>query len=366
MNSFLKNKIQKIVVKNNKFIMGFLFSIIFIWIVSYFFCNTVEPYVWDSFLDRFAVSPGNVNRERSEGWGTSKMGKHNIYGIPDITVNKSPKIAVWGDSFVNAVQVDDKDKIPQKLTSLFNTNGDKEITAFGIGYMGGAVGDYCLDMQKYEKIASPVIAHYIIISNEDDIFPDRCSTNTCFKSIPDYHFTEQSRIPVLPTKIRTIIRNLELNFLFDLAVSVHSGKKMRFSLGPVQSRKLRANSDPLVSLPLESWSFLCEKITKITDKPVVFVYCPRIPELSNGKFDFTDPRRYIFMAFRNECLKYGIDVIDMSEDFYSYFLRTKKIHRGFANSKPGAGHFNRSGHKLVADSIFRHFQSKLNVQNIIN
>ncbi len=347
-----------------KWFSGFLLSVLFIWVVSIFFVNTIEPYDFNPILKRYVVSKGNVNRERSEGWGDSEAGALGIYGIEDITKVPQRKVAVWGDSFVNAVQVDDNEKMAQVFTELCRKNGLKSLMGFGIGYQGGAIGDYYFDIPNYEKIVPSIVAHVILISDLKDILPDQPVQGSLFKSFPDFHFVERKMKPILPNNLRKIVRGMEMNFLFDLALAVKTMKKLRFAPGTA-SEKGNANEERNVNEKgkneisnEKALQFLVKKMKRQTKLPVIMLYCPRIPRLKNGSFDFSDPLEEVVRQLSIICRSEGISFIDMTGAFIEYHEKTGLLHRGFSNSMPGKGHFNPAGHRLVAEALFEYFKTE--------
>ena len=57
------------------------------------------------------------------------------------------------------------------------------------------------------------------------------------------------------------------------------------------------------------------------------------------------------------CAEYNIGFIDVSARFLDYFKKTGRFPRGFFNSRPGSGHLNAAGHRIVAKAITRHIKT---------
>ena len=60
---------------------------------------------------------------KSEGFGTTYIGSSGVNAIVDIAKESRKKIAIWGDSYIQAYQVNDSDKIPQVVTAKLLDNG---------------------------------------------------------------------------------------------------------------------------------------------------------------------------------------------------------------------------------------------------
>ncbi len=340
-----------------KIACSFLFSIGFTWLVSAIFIDTIEPYEWHPGLKKYVRVAGTVNRERNEGWGSSVSGALGIHGIPDITKIQSRKIAIWGDSFVEAIQVDDDKKIAQVFTKISAENG-LDLVAFGVGALGGAVVDYYFDLPKYERLNPTIAAHFILINHRRDVLPGKKRRGSLFVADPEFKFILKQREPQGPLFLRKLIYDLDLNFLFALAKSMPDLKDFRFAIGPVPQRiKAQGHSQKAYD-EKAALRFLFEKLAAQTSLPIVFVYVPRVPELRDGRFDFTDPLAPFMKDFSKMAKTHGMGFISLEQWFIGFHQRTGRFHSGFINSKPGEGHLNEDGNRLVAEAIFNYISEE--------
>ena len=339
-------------------ISGFLFSILFIWLISYCFLDTIPTYEFDPQLDRYINTPGSIHRHRSEGWAITKIGKYGIMGISDITKVNNPKVAFWGDSYVEGFNIDDDKKMEHIFTNLCRSNDNmKDIVGFGIGNSYDNIANYYFGIPKYEKIIPGIIAHYLIITNIKDILPDLGERRSVFTSKPVYQFINIDWKPP-GLAIRNILRKYELSFLWDILKAM-KGINLRFIPGPLSSSDLTGEESPEIDEPSSLWSFVTEKISDQTNLPITIVYCPMVPKIENGATIYAEKDKYASMwrAFAEQCKKNNIDVIDMSNIFIEYYRNTGHLPRGFPNSFPGEGHMNADGHRLVAETIFNYMRN---------
>ena len=101
-------------------VMGFLFSCFFIWMVSAVFSDGIAPVEWDEDLGLFVHSKGSVVRFRSEGWSDTRIGKHGLTVFGEVvSTSARPKFILWGDSFADALQMDDS----LRASNLYNEIG---------------------------------------------------------------------------------------------------------------------------------------------------------------------------------------------------------------------------------------------------
>lgn len=346
--------------KFSNIIIGFILSFIFIWTISYFFIDTVMPKEWEPQLGRYTPAAGSQKRWRSEGWATSNMGKYEIYGIPDITKIDGKKIAIWGDSFIEANQVADQEKTAQVLTRICKANGIGDTTSFGIGRSGLNTVDYIFEIPKYEKFVNNIIAHYIVIAQTDDIIPEKQNpSHSLLVTKPELSLKEEKDLPPRNKELVYFVVKSELHFLWRFLVDVYQNFEIKFSLGLINNH----SSDILTPTSSEqeltkAWSFLLNNLRDKTHLPIFFVYCPHVPHINNGTVKFNDKEKNIMNMFSKELANHDIGFIDLSNVFVNYYQETGNFPRGFINSKPGEGHFNKNGHKLIAETIFKSIKNK--------
>lgn len=59
-------------------------------------------------------------------------------------------------------------------------------------------------------------------------------------------------------------------------------------------------------------------------------------------------------AFKKCCETNGLKVIDVSPDMVDEYKNSFEVSYGFSNSAPGEGHLNKTGHRIVADTVYRY------------
>ena len=341
-------------------VIGFMVSLIFIWIVSYFLVDTLNTQDWDAQVNRYVYTPGMIKKNRSEGWATTYVGKHGVNAIPDITQIESLKVAIWGDSYVEAWSVDDKNKMAQVFTQFCSSKGMDNLVGFGVGKSGDDAADYYFGIPKYESTVSSIIAHFIVFDSISDILPDHDSARCTFKSTPKYNLSELKGNPQYQ-QIKKKFATYELHFIWNLVRTAILKLKLRFVPGPVRPSfnvsQSKVQSNETKKNMLDAWSFLLEKFRQQTNHPIVFVYAPNIPKLKNGRIEFSDPDDSMINIFASECLNHDIGFINMADDFSIYHKKTGLFPRGFSNTKPAEGHLNAEGHQLVAKAIFNYVQN---------
>ena len=57
------------------------------------------------------------------------------------------------------------------------------------------------------------------------------------------------------------------------------------------------------------------------------------------------------LAFEYACEEAGVIFVDMTQPFTDEYQRSKSLPHGFANTSPGVGHLNKTGHELIAQAL---------------
>lgn len=336
--------------------LGFLVSFVFIAISSAVFLNSEKAYEWQPELEHYCIKPGTSVTWRSEGWARTHYGKYDVPGIPDISRLSGPKIAIWGDSYVEALQVDDDRKVARVLTGLAAERGMSGLSAFEIGHSGEGIADYYFWIPKYERIVRDIKAHFIIITDDDDVLPGRqLRPHSLFLTDPASGLVEG--MPYEPAGSLLPVRNWLHEHGFDFIISLYrSAQGITIGLPGAVRTVQRENGEEAVTNPSPdgAWRYLLESLRAHAGARVVFVYCPPVPSLTDGGVSWEDKNRQVVRAFASECSRLGIGFIDMTESFAAYYRGSGRFPRGFPNSRPAIGHLNEAGHRLVAERLLEY------------
>ena len=343
---------------------SFLLSILFIWIVGYFFCDSLLYSQHDHTLHKRIYAQDITYRQRSEGFASTHIGKFGINAIEDITALDSDKIVIWGDSYVEAFQVDDSRKMAQVATNILSQGGfPKEVTCFAVGMSGDSVADYYFDIPKYESLIKYIRAHVIVITDLKDILPDQSSDTLrgVFKSSP-LRFEQHGWHPKFQ-KIKKALNYFKLYFLWNPFRSLlPSIKTLNFipflEKTTTRNKKTAIYEVNQIEYLNDSWNFLLKHLRNQTKHPIAFIYCPSIPQVKNGKILYADKEHEKLSLFVDIAKKYNISVIDASDAFCDFYKNTGFFPRGFQNSDPSRGHFNQYGHKIIAQIISSYVKSQ--------
>jgi hypothetical protein len=224
---------------------------------------------------------------------------------------------------------------------------------FGVGMAGDSIADYYFDIPKYEKIAKNVSAHFIVFTSIEDILPDQPTDGKrgLFKAEP-LRLVHDHWAPSFQNEKR-MLNKLGLYFVWTPFHRFISNIKTLDFMPKIQrtdDEKIKSDSKNNASLSA-SWHFLLSELKKQTDKPIVFIYCPQIPKIEGSEIIYKDDNHKYISDFTKIAATYGITVLNAASEFNKFYNKTGLFPRGFDNSRPGDGHFNKHGHEIVSRLI---------------
>ena len=347
---------------------GFVFSFVFIWVVAFFFTDMPFGMSWDQGAKKYTAKAGDVARWRSEGWGTTTAGPCGVKGRSTLPPQAAEKIAIWGDSHVEALQVNDRDTMGNVLTGLFQA-GSMDVYGLNIGDSGLSAADYYYNLAEFERCVPNVRLHVILVCDMGDVSPgEQKAVHAQFLSEPEPHLSPPSYKPSQYQHLTEMSRKTGLFFLLRLVYEAVNQPLAFFPgtaavpSGETDNRGGKAGKDTKKETVPEdggeelrrALAFLLRQLDSQADAPLAVVYCPHIPYLWEGAMVLEEAKAAQIAVLEQECRAAGIDFLDLRPVFVREYQENGVLPRGFPNSFPGRGHLNKAGHGLVARAIFDH------------
>lgn len=90
------------------------------------------------------------------------------------------------------------------------------------------------------------------------------------------------------------------------------------------------------------------------DGEIIFIYHSQTLIEKDGSISFAEDK--LFDTFEKACKKNNICLVDMRPVFVEHYEKTREIPYGFADTKPGNGHLNKLGHRLIAESLIPYIE----------
>jgi hypothetical protein len=326
---------------------GFLLASLLMIGLSRPFVESIMPWIWEPAVETFVPEAGHVHRYRQEGWADTHFGRYGLPAVADLGAVAGPAALIWGDSQIEAFQVDDADKVAQQVTAL--TGG--RTTGVGIGRGGRQIGDYLRLMPGYEHLCEPAL-HVVVIPNLRDAYPEeRLEAGRRVYSLEAHPTVIGQR------KLRRVFARLGLDYAFACLRSFHRDgglAALRFRPGPV--RAIRTDDLPLPPLEPAAAAATAAALRAATDRPLLLIYAPTLPSLEPPGLR-TTPRPEDAAAaavLAAACRDAGIAFVDLSDRLLDTWRATGRFPRGFPNGVPSRGHWNALGHRIAAEAIVEH------------
>jgi hypothetical protein len=326
--------------------MGFLVATGMTWVVGAFCVTEVSNRQWDPDVADYVVH--GIRRGRAEGWGSIRADDDGILGATRPLGDKHSHVVLWGDSFVESLNVGDEDSVYAQLNALAEEHG-APWRAVAVAQSGRDIVDHLRLLPAYSSRIPNVVAHVVVVT-ADDLFPRHDPRDVSFADC----LREQPAKPAA-LRLRPVIQKYRLDGFWAMMERCReAGSTFHVRPGPIAAPPA---TDPARSLSAsarrEFWQWwLAEFKRRAGQSEVMIVYHSRTPFLDRGKLVYEDPDREVLDEFAAVCKDQGVRVASLADAFCEFTRRTQEPPCGFANTYPFRGHWNRNGHRLAADAIF--------------
>ncbi len=344
-----------------RWVAGFVIGSALVTCISPYFVSSLRVYEWSIELNDHIIKPGYVHRNRDEGWSKTQYGAYGLHNATGLDRFAGPTVLIWGDSYVEAHQVDDDQKMDHHVSEALSGRGAAPSRAVAIGRAYWSIADYYFHIPVYERLFHPT-CHFIVLAEHG--LKDLCPDGETFLSEPTYGFVERT---IVDSRKSEVIANLQEYGLRDAVLApwkaVRSVMKdvqtSRFALGPITRQEQENPADATSFLCaaetperlVGSWAYAIDKLTSVTDAPIVFVLVPEVPYLKDGRVCLDDPQATWRLRLVKLLVEKKVGCIDMAGTLIEDFRRTGQLSRGFHHGRPGRGHLNARGHRLLAQQI---------------
>jgi hypothetical protein len=337
---------------------GAVLSVIAIWAICLYTVDDPVPYVWDAEVGRTVNAPGTY-LSANEGYAWTTFGRYGLAGLPDAsqTVRAAGGnwVAVWGDSHVEAMQVDDDEKMAIVSNHLWAQHNDMPVAFVGIGMAGWTLADIYYNIPTYERILGEPRLHIIVLSETADLVPDRFEREAMFVSKPAFGFQPSHWRPA-HSSLKQRMCDLRLGFAWEL-LRESSDFSLRWRPGPISG-----DSQPSIVadefVDPAAVDFLLDSLQSQTACPLGFIVLSRAPGMTNGELKVMESFKKGNLVLNEACERRGMPYATMLESFVHFARTEKKFPRSFLTRYRG-GHLNQYGHRLVAEKIIEMAKAKI-------
>ena len=296
---------------------------------------------------RIVNLPGTTELFRHEGNGRTSYGQNGL--VVNKTVNFDvPRLLFVGDSYVEAKQVSDPDKFTELVESDWNAaHAGQPIQTLNMGLAGDDLRSYISFGPNMDEAFAPNLV--FVMLKQQDLLPliaDPAPLQQ-WQADPTFRLAKPEKL----SPIQQIISDTPFRQFFLRMVQQTQG----FAPSDDSDRKTAqaelnvSGSDMLAGYEAEVAAQL-GALQRIWGDRLVIIYNANVPGIGEEAAPtFTED------TFVREATRLGIPVVNIYEPMVAAF-RNHQPPRGFQNSTLGVGHFNRTGHQIIADSLLTYLQ----------
>lgn len=334
---------RKTVLYTFKIIAAAVISLVILSLFSAAYFSPPIAEVQPDGITNYKNSPDTRWTYMSEGFGygkTDSMGYNNAY-YDDLT---DPDIVFAGSSHLEAWQVPSDANCVYLLNEMLDKddNTANDYKCLNIGTSGHFFETTACN---YEYIAERFSgAEYIVI----EVFNAEYSSDVLDSIIGDeYHAPMPEKGFLYKTLQKIPFLRLMYKNYGETLLSGNAAPDAPIANAPVDKEAEMAVYTEKMNIIL---SEIAETSAKNGITPIILMH-ERFWENEDGNIVMETNQTYE-ETFKSCCEENGIKVIDVSSAMVSEYKDSAAYSYGFANSTPGEGHLNETGHRIVAEKVY--------------
>lgn len=280
-----------------------------------------------------------------EGLSWFRMDEYGFNNAAGVSPEQ-PDILLMGSSHMEAVEVDDTENTGYLLNQML-----EGLTTYNIGTSGHTIV-HCVDNLK--NAVSYYQPQKFVIIETNEINPKEKEMQAVidgeFADIPSYNsgalYFLQKNIPA----VKSVYKSLQ-----DWRSNLSSG----------EGEGSEGGEDEEESKTYEKtiYRFLELAAKSVGDAKLIIFYNPSAVIDENGQIKGNEKQAELAL-FKEACEASGIIFVDMTGPFDALYDNEHRLAHGFVNTAVGAGHLNKYGHKVVAETLTEVIKNCMEDENV--
>jgi lysophospholipase L1-like esterase len=325
---------------------------------SAYFALTFYP---DAGIVRYRA--GDTLRWGREGYGVTRVGARGMIAAKPL--DKGKRVLFLGDSYTEALQVDDADKFTEILQSLYNQQFPQTpITTLNFAVSGQGAAQHAADLPGLLQTQKPqlVVAQLSVY----DFWP--ADAKRKIPAQPAYLAEKNGALALErkpyapPAGWREKLMRIRL-FSFYARASWRLQNLFKPQTedenAPAPETAAKVQTDAYFTEYKRITRFLLTQMaqqTRASGAQMAALYTPKTPLLQDGRVlwdeaEFGEQYLKEREILIETCRELGLPLWNPAEKLNRYAAATGRFPNGFANTRPGYGHLNPEGHRLVAELL---------------
>ncbi len=286
-------------------------------------------------------NPNSILVHGTEGFGIVKVDE-NGYLNPEGTLQEN-FILCMGSSHTQGKEIS-PDKKYSALVNDYFSKGEGSLAAYNIG----SDGNFLPALIKHFPAAAQAFpgAGVITIEISDVDFP----ADELEEALQQVNYEEWSTVVNIKQNMGIVDKlKIAIKEYFPLISLVKSKLETTSASGGEAVEEKPDNERAAEAL---------KKTLKLMrsqyDGEIIFIYHTQAIISEDGSVAYQYGE--LWDVFRKACSENNITLIDMGPVYLEYYENDKSLPYGFANTKPGNGHLNELGHRLIAETLIPYIE----------
>ena len=281
--------------------------------------------------------PNKILVKGTEGYGIYKVDKNGYLNDDLPLVNNY--ILVVGSSFTQGKEVQNGKRYTDLLNERFGYT--EELLFYNVSQDAFSLPDI---IKGFEALTQEFPdSSKIIIEIGDTLFSEEELNDS--KNFREYDKNQKGSIIISDLNYKTQTKYNIKNY-FPVIFNIKEVIKNKFKKEETQ-QQYDYNEETYSEILNEG----LQNIKSIYNGEIIIIYHPKITIEKNGTMNLIHDKAYDI--FKEVCAKEKIEFIDVGEAFYEEYMNNYKLPYGFINTVPIEGHFNRYGHEIMANEIYK-------------
>lgn len=280
----------------------------------------------------------------SEGFSWIHMNEDGFNNSFNLADTDHVDILLMGSSHMEAVNVSDQKNVGYLLNQMM-----PEMVTYNIGISGHTIYRCVSNLKNAVAYYNP--QGYVIIETDMVDLDENMMREVIEGELP----VIQSYDKGLIYKVQKFVPCFQLLYR-QIGNWVNAGKSTTAINETDQREILTTSQEDSVLVESSDYNNILDDFIQLVaeaaaGRKVIIVYHPKTTLNEQGILETEQENDYVY-AFQEACDSYGIEFIDMYDDFRMAYEANNGMAHGFINTAVGVGHLNTNGHRMIADRIY--------------
>lgn len=327
---------------------GILSLVLVISVYTVFFSRSQAEYnetIYENY--RLVNVPHTTQLYTQEGYGLTSYGENGLVVDKEVNFN-IPRLLFLGDSYMEAKQVSDAQKLTEIVERTWNTrHPEQPIQTLNLGAAGEDIRTYLSFGRNMDAYFQPNLV--FVMMNRRDFVPliQQPEQLEQWEADPSFKLVRPQRLSRWQQLVNgTIFRQFFVQLLFQ----TNGFLQKESADNETAEAELQTGNQDILAGHEAAVADQLRALQSIWGDRLVIIYNVHVPNFGEGAADTHENDTLMQTA-----AQLGIPVINLYEPMLKAF-REGRPPRGFHNARMGIGHFNEYGHEIIAAQVLGYME----------